>query len=622
MADFEVLAPGGHQHLVDKIEERLDLKADASILEEVNEINRNQTKSTITGELLVASDSYAEPPLSLTVEGKSTQASTTGKNLFDASTAESGKYVNNAGTISNAGGWYASDYIAVVAGLTYTLSGSTATSGAAQHAFYDSTKSFLSSVAAGVNDTFVVPEGAAFVRLSIKNTTLDATQLEVGSTATAYEPYTGGKPSPSPNYMQEIVSVDELAVAFAGKNLLDAANHAVSALATYTYENDTLTITAALASGWCYLRYRVSAVEWAQGQSVTLSTIASATSTPFFGIEFYDADGSRISYATSSSAAITRAVPNDTSYILVLFYARNTNAGAVGDTATYRNIQLELGSTPTAYEPYAGHTVTVPLQDHVLRSLPDGTKDTLSLTYLRPSTREGWAWYSRELVQRVGAYDGATLASNTHWALDANGFFYVWNWYVSPALKNQTNQHIGDVYCNILDAASYSEWLQSDWQCSQLSALRMNVDTSVTGNTVESFKAWLAESGLIYCGVLATPVTHDLGEVELPVLPAPTCTIWADPTTGLQMEYVRDTNLTIQQINADIDGAYEATEKAYASIATIESSTAAYNHAVGSYLMLGGTLYKVTSAIATGEAIVPGTNVTATTVMAELAALL
>ena len=58
-----------------------------------------------------------------------------------------------------------------------------------------------------------------------------------------------------------------------------------------------------------------------------------------------------------------------------------------------------------------------------------------------------------------------------------------------------------------------------------------------------------------------------------------------------------------------------------ACFAPTEGDTAANNYAVGSYLVHDGTLYKVTSAIAVGESITPNTNVTATTVMAELAAI-
>lgn len=62
--------------------------------------------------------------------------------------------------------------------------------------------------------------------------------------------------------------------------------------------------------------------------------------------------------------------------------------------------------------------------------------------------------------------------------------------------------------------------------------------------------------------------------------------------------------------------------QAASSIAAPDGPVAASNHATGSYLTMGGTLYKVTSAIASGETIIPGTNVTATTVMAEVLALI
>ena len=109
------------------------------------------------------------------------------------------------------------------------------------------------------------------------------------------------------------------------------------------------------------------------------------------------------------------------------------------------------------------------------------------------------------------------------------------------------------------------------------------------------------------------PITQDLGEIELPILPAPDVTVCADPSTGLTMEYVRDTNLVVSSLNAE-------TAIAYASIAAIDGPTATTNHAVGTYLTMGGKLYKVTTAIAAGETIAAGTNVTQTTVMDELIA--
>lgn len=147
--------------------------------------------------------------------------------------------------------------------------------------------------------------------------------------------------------------------------------------------------------------------------------------------------------------------------------------------------QLELGSTATAYEPYEGHTVPIDLQDHVLRSLPDGTKDTLALTYLRPSTRERWAVYSRELTALVGETTTAATDGIT-----------------------------GTVGVDVM---------------------------STTGEIAD---------GPTVLYKLATPTTTTLDPIELPVLPAPNCTVWADPTTGLQMEYVRDTNIVIAAFEA------------------------------------------------------------------------
>ena len=67
--------------------------------------------------------------------------------------------------------------------------------------------------------------------------------------------------------------------------------------------------------------------------------------------------------------------------------------------------------------------------------------------------------------------------------------------------------------------------------------------------------------------------------------------------------------------------AYDAdgiVDKSQSIVAPVEGARASANYSVGSYLVHGGTLYRVTTAIATGEVINPGSNVTATTVMAEL----
>lgn len=57
------------------------------------------------------------------------------------------------------------------------------------------------------------------------------------------------------------------------------------------------------------------------------------------------------------------------------------------------------------------------------------------------------------------------------------------------------------------------------------------------------------------------------------------------------------------------------------SLAVIEASPARTNHSVGTYLVYDGMLYKVTRAIAAGEDLVVGTNISATTAGAEIVSL-
>lgn len=115
----------------------------------------------------------------------------TGKNLLDASTCIIRNYINSRGKIETTPGWSASDYIPVKSGETYTLSNYNPSGNVARHAFYGIDKSFLSSIPAAGNNTFTVPSGAYYVRVTIKTENPTGAQLELGDTATDYEPYQG-----------------------------------------------------------------------------------------------------------------------------------------------------------------------------------------------------------------------------------------------------------------------------------------------------------------------------------------------------------------------------------------------------------------------------------------------
>lgn len=76
--------------------------------------------------------------------------------------------------------------------------------------------------------SYTVPSGITFITFRFGVDTAGDTisykniQIEKGSTATTYEPYTGGIPSPNPDYPQEIKSVVNPTIKICGKNLLKA----------------------------------------------------------------------------------------------------------------------------------------------------------------------------------------------------------------------------------------------------------------------------------------------------------------------------------------------------------------------------------------------------------------
>lgn len=102
---------------------------------------------------------------------------------------------------------------------------------------------------------------------------------------------------------------------------------------------------------------------------------------------------------------------------------------------------------------------------------------------------------------------------------------------------------------------------------------------------------------------LATPITYQLTLQEIAMLRGNN-TIFAD--TG-------DTTLTYRQ---DVGLLLEALKQPDES-----DMVASTTYAANSFFTIGGTLYRATTAIATGETIQPGVNCTATTVADQLTAI-
>lgn len=187
----------------------------------------NALTETVTGEGgVTVEDAWTAPVLGLDVEGKSKQVVTTGAQLLDSSKIVIGGLSGNKGAEFETQARVRTGYIYVTEGDVYKLSG---------YAPYVVHNAFVygadKTMTGAYNIGSAVPQNAAYVRISLRksdegNFTVDeiatlkkSLMFNAGSAALPYEPYTGGVPSPSPDYPQDIISTGTVST---GAQLLNA----------------------------------------------------------------------------------------------------------------------------------------------------------------------------------------------------------------------------------------------------------------------------------------------------------------------------------------------------------------------------------------------------------------
>ena len=197
--------------------------------------------TVVTGNPAILENSKGNRGLeSLTLYGKSTQGSTTGTQLFDVSEVLAETWLSTEKPIEEkAAGYWTSGYIPVKTG-NYICS----SKGSARGWTYDADKNGLRYIANSGNSPIPIKEGEAFIRVTGANTANPQNfMFNEGDSIKPYEPYTGGKPSPSPSYPQEIKSVGqdgEIGVEVYGGNLFDAATALKKQIdAGFLYINDS-----------------------------------------------------------------------------------------------------------------------------------------------------------------------------------------------------------------------------------------------------------------------------------------------------------------------------------------------------------------------------------------------
>lgn len=361
-------------------------------------------------------------------------------------------------------------------------------------------------------------------------------QIEKGSTATAYETYTGGKPSPSPDFPQEIKVVENPTIKINGRNLLDfsfPAYYAAYASSVAYIKSDgktaMLPFTTSInsANGFGFV------VKLKAGGTYTLKTF-NATSKAVVCIAFYS-DISRIYSAANKityvkekplTEPISFSVQEGAEYAVICFAAEWGNGKTQITYPENFKVQVEISDNVTDYTPYlrAEQVFTLPTEHPYLAKIgnvadeikvdKDGNASLIArISKTLPS--------NNELSWGAGTdTDSAYASYKVDGIANKNGICS--NRYIA---SNWTNKS-GCVYCpNGTDIA-----------------IRDNRFTS-REKAVE-----LLKGVVVY--VETNEKTYSLGKINLPALPESVSNVWTDAeiTPRTTIEYTKDVNIAIARI--------------------------------------------------------------------------
>lgn len=536
----------------------------------------NRLTKDAEGEFISVDDSYPSAALSLTVDGKSTQVTTTGKNLLSDQT---GDYV-----------------VAVVGGDTRRYFAISAEEGA-KYAWHRASKGYGFYIAwtdslvspITVYDSVTMTNRASYTFTNSDNhaylivyysTSYTAAEwvasvnsheyhIEKGAAFTSYEPYSGGAASPRPDWPQEIESIDGILLTTCGKNFVPNddpenpnANYVFNSSRRVVYDSEVGGFH--LTDSGTGIAYTKHAAPSLISSSTRAAFVAPRDGTYTFGVDTknYSSDPDEAAYGVR--VTLNGTVLNGygwgapgtetewTRYSITRTLSKGQYFGGnIYHSAAWRNISVVAGEED-AYEPYSGGTSSLLPEGTSLRSLPDGTKDELHLTYIRPSTRPGWAYYRGEKIKRVGhkvvtAFDGIGRSSASVGANTVS--FYV---------------DLLEYAQNVLGRCSHAEWrvassstynyFRVGWiWISWNGTKRIYMSISNAFNTLALANEWLAENGpIIFDYKKETPETIDLGIFELPAMQSGITNLWSDPSTNLSVTYERDRNIVITNLKAAV----------------------------------------------------------------------
>lgn len=283
---------------------------------------------------------------------------TTGKNLFDGTVIKNSIDVTTGEIFPNESSeWFATDYIDVKDIKSLYFQTGYMSNLNVVYMCFDSNKKFIGYKGFYNSLTGVINplENTHYIRLRLHSTIdLSTTQIEQGTVATPYEPY-----------KSNILTTTS-------KNLFDM-NRPYDAItdSQATVVQDTNQITVSSAESGIYVNANfILDKDFFAGKTVTGSCLYESDEKDIGTVQIHYQDGDGEHHYQWIRTPRTFTFPNSFIGDVMLSVSANNTDTPQSNTVTVKNIQLELGSTATSYEPYS--------QGVTLRGIGD-VKDELNL---------------------------------------------------------------------------------------------------------------------------------------------------------------------------------------------------------------------------------------------------
>ena len=291
-----------------------------------------------------------------------------GSNIWDEEWEVGGISTSTGGNITNDSVFRSKNYIPIDNSKSYYFY--TKTQYTIGLRYYDSSKQIIGDEAIQSNRTISsFPTGTAYIRFVNASTNSYSNDIAINypSTVHTYAPYSNICP---------ISGHSSAVVTRTGRNLWDKAN-------AVWYRNNSSNFSETTDNSTTRIRSNSLPIRCG-GNTITVSGLLSGIS--LIQIRFYDKYKNKIS-EVSTKATVT--AQSGTEYLHLLCGGSDFTSQTNQDMAN-ANLQLELGSTATAYAPYNGTSVTIDL---------DGTRYGASLNVLTGEMTVNRAKFSTPLAE-------------------------------------------------------------------------------------------------------------------------------------------------------------------------------------------------------------------------------